>query len=125
MGVGGTQKRGRGEAVDCGYHEKRRRLALWPAGGFLWGGQSRILLFITWNIKLPTLPRGTVRPPWILTTSTTAGDGHTIPLPSLSLFLSPSPSFPSHLSFSQRSRLLRRFNRAQPPSIALAEASGI
>lgn len=70
-----------GERPGCGYHEKRRRLALWPAGGFLWGGQSRILLFIAWNIKLPTLPRGTVRPPWILTT---AGDGHTIP---------PSPIF--------------------------------
>lgn len=88
--------------MDCGYHEKRRRLALWPAGGFLWGGQSRILLFITWNIKLPTLPRGTVRPPWILTTSTTAGDGHTIPLPSLSLFLSLHPSLSIFLSLNVR-----------------------
>lgn len=70
---------GFGRGPDCGYYEKRRRLALWPAGDFLWGGQSRILLFIARNIKLPTLPRGTVRPSWILTTSTATSDGRSIP----------------------------------------------
>lgn len=51
-GVGGRA------TSDCGYYEKRGRPALWPAGSFLWGGQSRILLFITRNIKLPTLYHG-------------------------------------------------------------------
>lgn len=85
-GLGGG-RRGAEGARTGEYYEKRRRLALWPAGGFLWGGQSRVLLFITRNIKLPTLPRGTVRPPWILTTTVhtaSAGDGHTI-LSSISL----------------------------------------
>lgn len=102
-----------GERPGCGHHEKRRRLALWPAGGFLWGGQSRILLFIAWNIKLPTLPRGTVRPPWILTT---AGDGHTIPPP-------PSILLSLNVRGSSADLIARPSPSPQPSSIA--EARGI
>lgn len=52
------ERQGGRATLDCGYYEKRGRPALWPAGSFLWGGQSRILLFITRNIKLPTLYHG-------------------------------------------------------------------
>jgi len=53
-GGGGREVGGRATS-DYGYYGERGRLAPWPAGSFLWGGQNRILLFITRNIKLPAL----------------------------------------------------------------------